>query len=102
MAYPCTMCGCCCRKIEVVIKLTEGIEDEKLRFPFQPDKEGVCEKFNKQDNTCSIYETRPLICDIDRMAEYFDVDKKSFYTSNIKACNEMMDMDGVDKKLRIQ
>ena len=48
--FPCEKCGCCCRKVG----LMKGME------AFDRG-DGVC-KYLKENNTCSIYENRPDIC----------------------------------------
>ena len=40
------------------------VNDESLDFPFK-DKNGVCEML--KDNKCSIYETRPIVCNTEEM-----------------------------------
>lgn len=40
------------------------VNDESLDFPFK-DMNGVCEML--KDNKCSIYETRPTVCNTEEM-----------------------------------
>ena len=97
--FPCTKCGCCCKRMD---KLKEYTGDNfSTLFPYGFDSTGRCDKLT-EGNTCSIYETRPLICSIDEMMPFFKMKKKEYYKLNIKACNEMMDYDNVSKELRIK
>lgn len=104
MSYPCTGCGCCCKHVDQGVKNweLEGLPaTNPLHFPFTWDDTGRCEKLG-EDNRCTIYETRPLICNIEKVADYLGVDKKKFFERNIKACNMMMDQDGVPEEFRIK
>ena len=49
-AYPCTRCGACCRRVDLIPGFPE---------PARPD--GSCSRL-LPDNSCAIYETRPAIC----------------------------------------
>ena len=95
--YPCTSCGACCRRID---KIAEGFKQIGLDFPYIWSENGECEML--VDNQCSVYETRPLICNIEKVAEYMKIPKDVFFSMNIKLCNKMMDEDGIDKEFRIR
>ena len=53
------------------------------------------------DNKCSVYEDRPLICNIDEGINHLDVTQEEFYRINYQECNKMMDEDGIDPSLRV-
>jgi uncharacterized protein len=91
--FPCTMCGCCCRRIGDIIK--QGIE-----FPYKAMSDGACEML--EDNKCKIYDSRPTICNIDKLAKILHIERKEFYKENIKACNQMMDDDNIPQEFRIR
>ena len=102
MSFPCTKCGCCCKRVgKVVLSLiTAGItKDHPLYFPYLWSAQGACEKLI--DNQCGVYDHRPLICNIDKLTEYFSLPPESRYQINIDACNRMMDDDNIDPALRI-
>lgn len=90
--FPCTKCGECCRMLQSTLKIVKEMANlsEVLVFPYS-FVDGHCEKLNP-DNTCSVYEDRPLICDIDKLAKSidpnFDMDEVYFHTAN--ACNSMI------------
>jgi Fe-S-cluster containining protein len=68
-------------------------------FPYGHDENGWCEKL--VDNKCSVYESRPTLCNIEMMWQMSGQDKDTYYAQNIEACNSMMDEDGVSKEYRI-
>jgi hypothetical protein len=45
---------------------------------------------------------RPLICDIEKIADKLNLDKINFFNKNIDVCNAMMDEDGIKDSLRIK
>ena len=67
----------------------------KTEVKFNCDKSGLCCKavnckYLKEDNTCSIYETRPLVCNIEKGYEVFFKDKmtkQEFFKLNEHYCN---------------
>ncbi len=102
--YPCTKCGCCCKKINKLIPnlLKLGVsEGDALWFPYKCDETGRCEKFT-DENLCSVYDDRPLICNIDKIMVTFNLNKKEFYEKNIAVCNKMMDEDNLPETFRIK
>jgi hypothetical protein len=90
MSFPCTGCGCCCKVIDWADKII--VKDDPTHpyyFPYT-HKEGVCEKLG-EDNRCTIYETRPLICKIEDSCDYFGHDKTEYYNVNIEGCHHLID-----------
>ncbi len=72
-----------------------------LCFPYKYDKTGRCSMLN-DDNSCSVYSNRPLVCNVDRLGARLGIDKKEFYRVNIDSCNAMMYEDGVAEEFRIK
>ena len=100
--FPCTMCGCCCKRVGNIVH-NFGLKEKKdnpYYFPYDYDEKGVCEKLGS-DNKCTVYDSRPLLCNIDAIVEFQMVDKKKFYMQNALACNKMMDEDNVPMDFRI-
>lgn len=87
--FKCSGCGLCCKNVAKVAESVKNIEE--LRFPYSHDN-GVCEKLN-EDNTCSVYEDRPLICNVDALIDYYKLNKKSFYELNELGCKELQKND---------
>ena len=100
--FPCTGCGSCCRRVDKVIETINSIENDYVRemfkFPYN-QVDGVCEKL--ENNKCSIYENRPLICDSHICRRFLDVTQEEFNKSMIPLCNKMMDEDNIDISYRI-
>lgn len=95
MSFPCTGCGCCCRVIQWADNII--VRDDPTHpyyFPYT-HKEGVCEKLG-EDNRCTIYEERPLICRIDDFAKSRGVTNPGkYYLADIQACNLLIDNFGL-------
>lgn len=92
--FPCTGCGICCQNISTVKELKE--------FDLG---NGVCKFFDIKTNSCTIYESRPDICKVDKM---FDIkysnefSKKEFYKLNAKVCNELQKKYKLNNSFRIK
>lgn len=56
--FPCTGCGACCKSI-LLSTQTDWLDRG----------DGVCKYFDDSQNTCTIYETRPEICNVRVMYE---------------------------------
>lgn len=101
MNFPCTSCGCCCKRVDAIVKnLSQNNPKDDLYFPYKWDESGKCENLEK-DNTCRVYDNRPLVCDINSVGRKSNLNLKDFYNLNIVACNKIMDEDNIDKSLRI-
>lgn len=75
--------------------------NERLRFPHLIDGDGRCEMLDK-NNKCKIYESRPIICNIDKMQEYLGIPKYIFYEMNRKSCNKMILEDNLGEQYLIK
>jgi Fe-S-cluster containining protein len=91
MRFPCTGCGACCRVINRYERILEREDDTNpYYFPYQWDETGRCENLN-DDNKCRIYETRPLICNVEAFTRALDLPLQEFYEINIGTCHELID-----------
>ena len=83
--FHCDRCGLCCRKVG--------------KFPSMKEfdrGDGAC-KHLKDDNTCAIYETRPTICNVDRLYEERfkdDMTRDEWYRLNNEGCRELKEENG--------
>lgn len=93
--YPCIKCGLCCKHIDKAVEIAGEIFS---RFPYKWDETGRCEKLDEND-MCMVYDNRPLICNIDRVADKFGLDKEEFYAANINACNELLALHGDSRRI---
>lgn len=94
MIFPCTNCGCCCKRVGLVKKFLT--EDE---FPFDVYENGACKML--VNNMCSVYDDRPDICKVEEMAKKNNIPKEIYYKMAIDVCNRMMDEDNIPLKFRI-
>lgn len=97
--FPCTQCGLCCRLIGAILKSQDALANDTVRavideFPYNIDKNGVCEKL--VDNKCTVYNTRPLLCDVTRMAQTLGLPLEDWYRSNAEVCNTLIKEAGLD------
>ena len=77
--FPCKRCGNCCRMIGHI---------SWAKHMALPD--GVCRYLDQQTNLCSIYENRPVFCNVDAYYQLYmkgKMDKDEFYALNEKECN---------------
>jgi len=93
ISFKCSGCGCCCKRIKLVI------DNLDIDFPYGYDENGVCDML--VDNKCSVYETRPLICNVDELFKFSSITREEYYKINHDACNKMMEEDGIDKSFRV-
>jgi uncharacterized protein len=80
--FPCTGCGACCRSVRFS-PLTTDLDRG----------DGVCRHLNDIQNSCTIYENRPDICNIQRTYEQqykSTVSWPKFITLNLVACQELL------------
>lgn len=84
--FNCTKCGLCCKYLT---------KEHLKRHNLPESPKGGC-GYLKEDNTCGIYETRPLICRIDEgfeMVAKKHMTKEEWYKANEKACKELEEYD---------
>ena len=71
MTFPCTKCGACCRRAHLVTP-----------FKYGDRVNGGC-TFLLKDNTCEVYDKRPLVCSVKGTRYVIDLSKKIKWTKNI-------------------
>lgn len=79
--FPCTACGQCCRHVHL---------SQKTAYLDRGD--GVCRHLDDDSDLCTIYENRPLICQIENYyhqhyAHLYDWD--DFVTLNLDICQAL-------------
>lgn len=78
--FVCDKCGLCCMKIgssSIYSSLDRG--------------DGVCKNFVSSSKLCTIYNKRPLICNVDEMYNAYFKDRMSeeeYYNLNYEACKQ--------------
>lgn len=79
--FKCDHCGLCCKNLHrstIYASLDRG--------------DGTCRYFDVTESICSIYENRPIVCNIDAMyARYFadQMSKDKYYELNYSGCDEL-------------
>lgn len=91
--FQCKMCGMCCRNIkrykaEIYPILKEILGDNIPKFEIQ-DNNGIC-IYLTENNECSIYEERPILCNTKIMFELLSlslgVAVSELYKAQILSC----------------
>ena len=102
ISFPCIGCGLCCKKVKSVIDNVgrDYPETHPLYFPYNFDESGACEKLTA-DNKCSIYEDRPILCNVDKLLQALPMSRIDFFNMNIDACNSLMDEANLPIEMRI-
>lgn len=104
--FKCTSCGACCSHIDRAIfnsGLAKPYKEMVASFPYKWDKTGKCEMLDK-DNKCSVYNNRPLICNLQAQWEkyfYKDMSLAEYYRMQNNACNDLIIDDGLSADLLI-
>jgi Fe-S-cluster containining protein len=94
--FPCNGCGRCCRKIAQAVAFVKeaGFPEEVCDFPYTWDEQGVCEMLTP-DNRCKVYNTRPILCNVEKMYEHIEnyfrsrgelIDYDTYIEYNKRAC----------------
>ena len=79
--FLCDKCGLCCRNLKLSSLYTRLARGD-----------GVCIYYDENTKLCSIYETRPILCNIDKMFyTYFSnkLTKEEYYKLNYEACKKL-------------
>jgi len=58
-------------------------------FPYGVREDGSCEKL--ENNRCTVYDNRPLLCNVDELAKQQDLpmSKVTWYSMNYQGCNTL-------------
>ncbi|EOV9526626.1 YkgJ family cysteine cluster protein [Bacillus cytotoxicus] len=91
--FPCTKCGICCQNVQGIDSLSHLNRGD-----------GCCVHYDTDNHSCTIYEERPLLCNIALAYEELfkkSMSKKDFYLLNVEACNELQEMHQVPSAYRI-
>ena len=80
--FDCSKCGLCCRNVYRIPKLS-----------YLADDDGVCRYLDTRTNLCTIYEERPVLCNIDMYYDIFLRDvmtREEFYKQNKVWCDDLI------------
>ena len=101
--FPCTSCGECCKNIgKSFVKVLDldvplAVKDLIKRFPYEIKENGACSMLN-EDNSCSVYDNRPIICNIKLAAKLFQIDEYTWFKQNADACNDLIRSANLDDR----
>jgi Fe-S-cluster containining protein len=70
------------------------------RFPYKTREDGTCEMLT-DDLKCSVYESRPLLCNIKMGAKLLQIDEMEWYRLNQIGCNSMIKEAGLDESFLV-
>lgn len=79
--FKCDKCGACCRHIKYLGK----------QYQWLINNDGMCKYFNQNNNTCSIYPIRPLVCRVEEAyyIYYSYIDFKTYIDISKKICKQI-------------
>ena len=91
--FPCTKCGQCCRHISSILANSSNyptvIKDLIERFPYEVNEDGSCSKLTS-DGLCSVYENRPIMCNINLMGQLLQQSQPDWHRKQADICNELI------------
>ena len=64
-------------------------------------EDGSCEKLT-EDGLCSVYEDRPIMCNVRLMSKFYEGSTEEYYDITAKICNIMIEEAGLDSKYLIK
>ena len=100
--FPCTKCGLCCTKVNLGKWLDPDVTDDPFikfvisKFPYKLTDDGSCEML--VDGLCSVYEDRPLLCNIPLGGISLGMDQKVWFELHMNHCNKLIEEAGLDPK----
>ena len=104
-AFPCTQCGLCCKNIGNILSnysiFPTVIQDLVKRFPYKVNEDGSCSKLNS-DNFCSVYDNRPIMCNVDLMGKLLHQNTTEWYRINADNCDAVIKTAGLDPKYLVE
>ena len=100
--FPCTQCGLCCTKVNLGKWLEPDITTDPFikfivsKFPYKLTEDGSCEML--VDGLCSVYEDRPLLCNIPLGGKALGLDEREWFELSMQNCNMLIREAGLDPK----
>ena len=101
--FPCTSCGQCCRNVHRLLDVTHDdpvFNDLISRFPYKLKEDGSCEMLT-DSGLCSVYDQRPLLCNLKRAALLLGFHDDDWMNMQADECNKMIDEAGLDEKFKV-
>ena len=96
--FPCTKCGLCCKQLANTLanrhSLPQKLQDLLSIFPYKAKPDGSCPKLT-EDGLCSVYDSRPIICNVKLAAQLLNHDVTDWYRLNADYCNSLINNAGL-------
>ena len=98
----CNSCGLCCARVGKMVEQAKAAPQNNpfvraiSAFPYKYDETGRCEKLD-ENHRCSIYDTRPDVCSIERFYDKFYrhmMSRPAFYAMSEAECHRLMAEEG--------
>lgn len=92
--FLCRACGECCRHVGAAITTALALPADSVlhqagaAFPHDVLPDGSCAQL-QADNKCGCYESRPMLCDVDRLFDALaleNVSREEWHALNASAC----------------
>ena len=103
--FPCTKCGLCCKQLGSVLSNPQNLptvfQDLLSFFPYIPNEDGSCPKLDS-DNNCSVYNNRPIICNINLMGRLLNQNNSQWYSIQAQNCNKLINAANLDPKYLVE
>ena len=92
MDFPCTQCGLCCKNVRNALTwdMPDWLKPAVDAFPKDwVLDDGSCAKM--VGNQCSVYEDRPLLCNLDKAHDELDMpmNKDEWFDLNVRGCHSL-------------
>jgi len=105
MTYPCTKCGLCCKQLGAVLDNKHLLDMKKQvlldSFPYKVDSNGACSMLG-DDGLCTVYDHRPIICNIEHMITLYKLDQSEYYKTCADSCNILIKKTGLSKEYLVE
>jgi Fe-S-cluster containining protein len=103
--FPCTGCGLCCQKAQVIIDAAKEHKDPIVSsaahsFPYIFDLDGTCEMY--QEGKCQVYKSRPLICRVRDLGDRVGMDREVNFKMTAEICNHLIKAHGLPDSYIVQ
>ena len=99
--FPCTQCGLCCKQLGSIMDNKSTLPQLQQflvsKFPYKVLEYGSCEMLTS-DNKCSVYDDRPLVCNIKLMNKIHHIP----YEVTAKICNYLIEENGLDESFKVK
>lgn len=106
--FPCTGCGLCCQNAKKILYNTNFLKENNLEFPYGFTPSGMCEMYIPYLKKCSVYDNRPLVCDVAKLYEQkidkktvMPISKEHFFKINATECNKLIKKAQLDERFLV-